>query len=181
VHPAATLLPVIHQRCVYTCYHVLIRLPEHPALMAVALRKYRSTRWAERSASERSCDARNPRTQVLCTKLTKPPKPQCGAEQAEQRLRGATRGPKYQVGPLYKRSNGTHHRKGCPRHKRLARSVRAPGRHPGLSRHAWANQSAPAAPMALSRTSDLSWPLSHALGQSRLAPPVYPKAFHPVT
>jgi hypothetical protein len=149
--------------------------------MAVAPRKYRSTRRAERSASERSDGARNPGTQVQCTKLTNPPKPQCGAERAEQRLRGATRGPKYQGRPVYKRSKGAHHQKGCPRQKRLARSVRAPGRQPGLSQLARANQSAPAAPRALSRTSDLSQPLSHALGQSRIAPPVYPKAFHPVT
>jgi hypothetical protein len=110
--------PVIRQRCVYTCYHALIRLPEHPALIAMALRKYRSTRRVEQSASECSSDARNPEMQVLCTKLTKPPKPQCGVEWVEQWLCGATRGPKYQGRPLYKRSKGAHHQKGCPRQQR---------------------------------------------------------------
>jgi hypothetical protein len=126
-------LTLIRQRRVYMRSYALTRLPERPAPMAVALRKDRSTRRVEWSASERSSGARNPGTQVLCTKLTKPPKPQCGAERAEQRLRGATRGLKDQGGQVYKRSNGAHHRKGCPRQKRLARSVRAPGRHPGLS------------------------------------------------
>ena len=161
------LSTLIRKRRVYMCSHALTRLPERPAPMAAAPRKYRSTRRMERSASERSDGARNPGTQVLRTKLTKPPKHQCGAERAEQRLRGATRGPKDQGGQVYKRRNGAHHRKGCPRQQRY---FEAPGRHPGLSRLARANQSAPVAPRALSRASDLSRPLSHALGQSRLAP-----------
>src|ERR1700754_3017518 len=105
---AACSLPstLIRQRRVYTRSHALIRLPEHLALMAAAPRKYRSTRRTERSASECSDGARNPGTQVLRTKLTKLPKHQCRAERAEQRLRGATRGPKDQGGQVYKRRNG---------------------------------------------------------------------------
>jgi hypothetical protein len=169
---------VICQRRIYTRSYALTRLPECLAPMAVAPRKDRSTRRVERSASEHSDSARNPGTQVQCTKLTNPPKPQCRVERAEQQLRGATRGQKDQGGQVYKWSKGTHHRKGCPRQQRY---FKAPGRHPGLSQLARANQSAPAAPRALFCASDLSRPLSHALGQSRIAPPVYPKAFHPVT
>jgi hypothetical protein len=64
---------MMRQRHIYMHSYVLIRLLEHPALMEVAPRNYKSTIQMERSASEHNSGAQNTGMQELHTKLTNSP------------------------------------------------------------------------------------------------------------